>query len=395
MRATAFAVPLLLSLLSAAPALASTYDQLATAIKAGKLPQVKALLDAGLAPSVAGADKQSPPLVLAVATKNHEIARLLLARGASPDARHATYYNATALMLAVNNRDLDMARLLIDAGARVNLTDKAGDSALNWATFSGDAAMAELLLSHKIDATLFGHGNALDVAMRRGHQQLVERYVDYLGRRQPVAPRDAALFRAVASGKPAELAAALAKGADVNARDSTGRSALGLAARRGDAAMAAALLDAGARVDTPDPIGFTPLMEAARDGKAEAASLLLARQADVRHRAARNGLELSALHLAAAAGQGDLVRLLVERGADIDARDSEQATPLLWAANQQPEMAVLLVRLGANPDLASQDGDSARSIAEKRKMAPLLEAIASARPAPDARRAAETAKPSS
>lgn len=366
---------LLMIAMGTTPAWADTYDKLAAAIKAGDGAQVKALLDAGLSPAVAGTATQSPPLVLAVVTKQHGIARQLIASGAAPDARHATYYNATALMLAVNNRDQEMVKLLLQAGANVNLTDKAGDSALNWATFYGDAAIAELLLAHKIDATLFGHGNALDVAMRRGHQQLVERYVDYLGKRRSVTPEYRRLFDAVAASDSAALKAALANGADVRATDPTGRSALGLAARRGDVAMVRALLDAGADIDAPDPIGFTPLMEAARDGKAEVAMLLLERKADLRKRAGANGLELTALHLATASGQKELVNLLVARGADINARDSELATPLLWAINQQPEVAVLLVKLGANPDIAPKEGDSPRTIAEKRKLTPVLEVL--------------------
>jgi ankyrin repeat protein len=370
---------LLLFAAVASPSWAATYTDLANAIRAGDKAQVQALLAGGLSPMAAGEQNQSPPLVIAVVTKNHEIVKMLLAKGANPDARHATYYNATSLMLAVNGRDLEMARLLLEAGADVNLTDKLGDSALNWATFYGDEPIAGLLLAHRIDATLYGHGNALDVAMRRGHQKLVERYVDYLGRRQPVTPKDQALQRAVAAGTPDGVKAALAAGANVNANDSTGRPMLGLAARNGDAAVAAALLDAGARPDAPDPIGFTPLIEAARDGKLEVAQLLLARGANARQRSAANGLELTALHLAAAGGQRSLVELLVARGADINARDIEGATPLLWATNQQPEMAVLLVKLGADPDIAPKEGDAPRVIAEKRKMAALLEAMKPAR----------------
>ena len=279
-------------------------------------------------------------------------------------------------MLAVNNRDAAMTRLLLDANANVNLTDKAGDSALNWATFYGDAEIAELLLARNIDATLFGHGNALDVAMRRGHQALVERYTDYLKRRNEVSAEDAKLFAAVAAGDVAAARAALAAGANVDALDGTHRTALAAAARRGDTAMAAALLGAGAKVDAADPIGFTPLMEAARDGKAETVALLLDHDAGVARRAAPNGLELSALHLAAAAGQPDTVKLLVQRGAPIDALDSELATPLLWATNQQPAIAVLLIELGANPDLAPKEGQSPRKIAQERKMEPLLAALA-------------------
>jgi ankyrin repeat protein len=360
-------------------AFASTYGDLAAAVKAGDQAKVTALLDAGLSPNVAGTDKQSPVLVIAVVLKNQDMARLLLAHGADPNARHATYYNATALMMAANNRDAGMVKLLLDAGANVNLTDKAGDSALNWTTFFGDEAIAEMLLAHKIDATLYGHGNALQVALRRGHQKLVERYVDYLGLRQTVKLKERPLFEAVAEGSGAKLRAALGGGAYVNAKDSTGRSALGLAGRMGNVKMIEALAAAGARLDSEDPIGFTPLMEAARDGHIEAATKLIELGADVAHRAKASGLELSPLHLATAGGHGDLVRLLVARGADINARDAEQATALMWAINQQPAVALQLVQMGADPDIASNTGDTPRALAEQRKMTALIEAIAAQR----------------
>lgn len=360
-------------------AAAAPYDDLAAAVKAGDQAKVTALLDAGLSPMVAGTPEQSPVLVVAVVLKNQDLARLLLARGADPNARHATYYNATPLMLAVNNRDAGMVKLLLEAGANVNLTDKMGDSALNWCTFYGDEAIAEMLLEHKIDATLYGHGNALQVALRRGHQKLVERYVDYLGVRYPVKTKDRPLFEAVEQGSSGKLRGALGGGAYINAKDSTGRSALGLAARTGNVRMIEALVAAGARLDSEDPIGFTPLMEAARDGHVEAAARLIELGADVTHRAQASGLALTALHLAAAGGHGELVKLLVAHGADINARDAEQATALLWATNQQPGLAVQLVQMGADPDIASNTGDTPRALAEKRKMKELQEAIAAAR----------------
>lgn len=364
----------LLLLLGGATAHAAGYPELAAAIRANDTAAVRSLLAGGVSANDKPADK-SAPLVIAVVGKQPEIVQALLDAGADPDTRHPAYYNATVLMLAVNNRDEAMVRLLLDAGADPNLVDKAGDSALNWTTFYGDAAIAEVLLAHHIDATMSGHGNALEVAIRRGHQALVERYTDYMKLRADVAPRDAALFTAVQAGDVAAAKRALAAGASVDARDGTRRGALGAAARRGDAAMVAALLDAGAPIDAVDPIGFTPLMEAARDGKADVVALLLDRGADAKHRATANGLELTALHLAAAAGQAGTVKLLVQRGAPIDALDSELATPLQWATNQQPAIAVLLVDLGANADLAPKEGDSPRKIAQERKMIDLLEAL--------------------
>jgi ankyrin repeat protein len=116
-------------------------------------------------------------------------------------------------------------------------------------------------------------------------------------------------------------------------------------------------------------------MEAARDGKGDVARLLIERGANVRQASAANGLAMTALHLATAAGSKELVELLVAKGADINARDLEGATPLLWATNQQPDTAVLLVKLGANSDIAPKEGDAPRVIAQKRNMAALLEAM--------------------
>jgi ankyrin repeat protein len=161
----------------------------------------------------------------------------------------------------------------------------------------------------------------------------------------------------------------LAAGADANAKNEFGSSAIGEAAIGGYADVIAALLEGGADANLPNPEGETPLMAVARTGHVEAATLLLDAGADV------NAIELwgqqSALMWAAAQKQPAMIKLLISRGADVDARgvvrnwerkvikeprpkDMNQGgfTPLLYAAREGCiDCARELVAGGANLDL--------------------------------------------
>ncbi len=140
-------------------------------------------------------------------------------------------------------------------------------------------------------------------------------------------------------------------GADANAKNAFGASALSEAAIGGYADVIAALLEGGADANITNPEGETPLMAVARTGHVEAATLLLDAGADV------NAIELwgqqSALMWAAAQKQPEMIKLLIARGANVDARgavrnwerkvikeprpkDMNQGgfTPLLYAARE-------------------------------------------------------------
>ena len=89
------------------------------------------------------------------------------------------------------------------------------------------------------------------------------------------------------------------------------------ATAHGELAAIAALIAAGADVDARDEHGQTALMNAARDGRADVAQLLIAHGADLNHRAKYN---LTALMLAVLRGHREIVALLVAAGADLSVR---------------------------------------------------------------------------
>ena len=150
----------------------------------------------------------------------------------------------------------------------------------------------------------------------------------------------------------------LAGGADVNAAQGDGMTALHWASERGDSELARMLLHAGAAIDPATRIGgYAPLHLAARSGSSAVAELLLDAGADLL--AAAPGTAATPLHLAAASGNPDLVALLLERGADPNAREGGWGqTPLVFAASLNRADAVrVLIDAGADPSVASNVED--------------------------------------
>lgn len=161
---------------------------------------------------------------------------------------------------------------------------------------------------------------------------------------------------AVEKGEPDSLLQNLLKnGADVNAAQGDGMTALHWAADRGDADLAAMLIQAGAQVDAVTRIGsYQPIHIAAREGHLEVVEILLDNGADVDARTSVSGV--TPLHLAASSGNAELVARLLECGATIDAREADWGqTPLIFAAAKNRVDAIrTLLGAGADPSITTR-----------------------------------------
>ena len=132
------------------------------------------------------------------------------------------------------------------------------------------------------------------------------------------------------------------------------------AIRNNDLASLKARLAKGADVDTRDQRGSTLLMHAAAIGSPEAVKLLLESGAEVN---AKNELEATALILGA--GNPEKARMLVEKGADVNAHSKLGRTPLMIAAGCDGCSATvkLLLDKGADPNAKDKQGDTALTAA--------------------------------
>jgi uncharacterized protein len=166
---------------------------------------------------------------------------------------------------------------------------------------------------------------------------------------------DAPVADAAMRGDRAQVRALLKQGADVNAAQGDGMTALHWAAEHGDAELAAMLITAGANRSPITRIGnYTPLHIAAKNGSAEVAKLLLKAGVNVNATTSTSGA--TSLHFAAASGSAETVTALLEAGADPNAKEAQWGqTPLVFAASyNRPAAIKALLAKGADPKITTK-----------------------------------------
>jgi ankyrin repeat protein len=355
--------------------------------RAGEATGVRALLGRGAIVNAKESAHNQTALMWAAAQAHPQVVQALLERGADVRARSREYAQTvtsevtqragreelnytvprggmTALLFAARSGDAESARLLVAAGADVNEALPDGASALIVATHSGhrQAAMALLEKGANPNANAVGY-TALHAAVLRSDLELAK--------------------------------ALLARGADPNApmtrgtpvrRNSqdfelpktlVGATPYALAAKFLEPEIMRALAAAGADTQRPMKDGATPLMAASGMGIAAPAQ-------DEKRGTDRRGLAIvdggavepesrvletvttaltlgsdleavnasgeTALHIATAQGYETVVRALVERGANLNARNGRGQTPLgalVARKATRPAMIELLRKLGA------------------------------------------------
>lgn len=141
---------------------------------------------------------------------------------------------------------------------------------------------------------------------------------------------------------------------DINALQPDGMSALFWAVYHEEADMVSLLLDAGADANVQNRYGLTPLIQSSITGNGEIISLLLDAGADANSRTLQGD---TALMNAAKAGTVQGVQALVAAGADVEARDGYSfQTPLMWAAAfDQAEIVRILAENGADVNARSAE----------------------------------------
>ena len=189
----------------------------------------------------------------------------------------------------------------------------------------------------------------LECAAAKGNRDLAQRLV------RAGAEMGYALRCAVRGGHRDVANDLLGSGASLVAKDEHGCNPLHVAAECGETEMVQLLLLKGADKDALDNDKCTPLSLAAWKGHLATALALLAAGADASLRCGEDSSP--AMHVAAGEGYVDIVRAVIEHGADVDAADKYQRTALHIAACSNKAGAIdVLVEAGANIEARTVSG---------------------------------------
>jgi ankyrin repeat protein len=382
-------------------ALPTGQTALMTCARTGSVVAVKALLANGANPNAAEQSAGQTALMWAAGAKQSGVVQTLVEAGAVVDSvtrvapwdiytgfRSATapprdeaenrfkiqWGGYTPLMFAAQQGDAASARVLLDAGAKVNYTTPAGTTPLIVATHSGHADVAELLLARGADSRINAAGyTALHLAVLRGLPQLVKSLLAHgsdvnarIVKGTPVrkSSQDYVLAAAWIGATPYWMAARFgetdmmrilaAAGADTTVAIEDGTTPV-------HAAIAAMLNDIGA-TDRRERYQAPPDVAARIPGEDERLTIETLTLALEQHAAEIDDRDFrgnTPLHLAASKGADEVVEFLVAHGATLDLRNKDGATPLSLTHRPAPAAG------GGDPTVLQSTQDLLRKLGAK------------------------------
>jgi ankyrin repeat protein len=236
---------------------------------------------------------------------------------------------ASPVVDAVKHGDAAAVRALVKGPSDANVLEPDGTTLLHWAVRRDDAAIADALLHAGANAKAANRYGVtpLQLACTNGSAPMIERLLAAGADPNTALPEgETVLMTAARNGNAAAIRALVAHGADVNAKERwKGQTALMWAAANNNADAARVLVEAGADIKTKSRAGaFSSYLFAVRGGHVDAARVLLDAGVDVND-ALPDGT--SALVLAIINAHYELAGFLLDRGANPNA-DAQGWTPL-------------------------------------------------------------------
>ncbi len=357
------------------------------AIKSNMYPMVKLVLDLKARIKIRDRNLETPLMQCAKmdATPDRRIAGLLLEMNADINRRNRQ--GKTALMFAAEKGHGEIVQLLVEKGATINDRDRKKKSAADYAAISGHADILKYLLEK-------GAGKP---AVKTGTKKKSSLFLK---------PETALFHKAAALSNMNMLKQLVETGTDINAVDNSGSTPLLSALKSGVPEKKLLetvkfLLDHDADPDIHDKNKISALDYASRRNLYEVAKLLI--MGDVKIKgfdlflcAIKNG-DVTFAHYLAKNERFDIdsalfatdnykaVKVLIECGADVNARNSEKLTPLLYYSRQKRNWGYYrntciineLVKAGADINAADSRGKTALAYAKSAKNSIFVEFLTS------------------
>ncbi|XP_068613067.1 protein TANC1-like [Brachionichthys hirsutus] len=302
-------------------------------------------------------------------TPNVKVSRLLMLGGANVNYRTEVLNNAPVLCVQCHLGHQEIAALLLEFGASVEVVSENGMHPLSFSAAAGHLGLVMLLCKcgAKIDRVDKSGQCALVHAALRGHpeiiQYLLEEEWSVEGQQQDCALKNKALQQALIAassmGHTQVVRGLLALNNEhavrIDSHDTLwGETALTAAAGRGKMEVCDFLLEQGVVVQQVNRRGVSPLFCAVRQGHWQIAELLLQHGADI-NVSDKQGRTL--LMVAACEGHLSTVEFLLPKGASLTSMDKEGLTPLSWACLKGHKNVVqFLVEKGGVIDHTDKNG---------------------------------------
>ena len=312
--------------------------------------------------------------LIATSEGHLDLLRLTLRHGARVDAKDS--WNGTGLIRAAERGHALVVGELLRAGIARDHVNRIGYQAIHEAVWLGEdtaayATTVRVLAAGGVRLDLRSPTaglTPLEMARSRGFRHLERILTTVTTARTPADP-DAALLEAAAAGDPDGVAVALRAGADIETRDARGRTPLLLASTHDRVAVAQVLVAMGADPDALDDRHDTPWLVTGVTGSVEMLEALLPAGPDLTIRNRFGGLSPIP---ASERGHVDYVRRVAQTDVDLDHVNDLGWTALLEAVilgdggRAHQEVVRTLLEAGVDPTIADREGVTALEHAEQR-----------------------------
>ena len=272
------------------------------------------------------------PLHIAVSNKNDALVKALISNGADLAIKDESGW--TPLHSAVYNRNYDLVQALIRNGVDLAIKDESNKTAYDIAEKNNDKQAMDLLYRDIDGRTKLHHVIMKVYPCLKEIKRLIALgvYVDAKDRNG-----NTPLHWASGNGHADVVKLLIDRGAKVGVRNGRGETPLSCVIRscwrdiEKAKAIIEALIKAGADINAKNKDGNTALHWVSECGHADVVKLFIKAEADIN---AKNKDGDTALHRARENNHADVVELLIGKGAKVDVRNNQNQTLLAWAVDK-------------------------------------------------------------